>query len=230
MEYFKINDKKSSDFNIYVYSSNLFDSATEDVETVEIPGRNGALHISNNRFNTFNAKLSCYCKNGMQENFTNFKNYLLSLKDTFILTDSAHSDVMRIARLTDPLTLILFNKSKATFDLLLKCRPECFLLSGQSEITITSGDILNNPTMFASKPKIKVTGNGTITINTQTITVNTQQDYVMIDCDMMDCYCETINCNNDVQLSDFPELIPGDNTISYSGFTAVTIIPQWWRL
>ena len=28
----------------------------------------------------------------------------------------------------------------------------------------------------------------------------------------------------------FPELIPGENTVSFTGFSSIQIIPRWWTL
>lgn len=228
MEYFKINDKASSDFGVYVYNSNLFDSASEDVENVEVPGRNGALHISNNRFSSFNAKLDCYIDD--LSNWSGFKNYLLSLQDTFKLTESYFSDVYRVARLQTFLSLSTFNPNKVTFSLTFNCRPEIYLTSGDNEQSITTGQTLTNPTAYDSKPIITVVGSGSLTINSNTITVATTQSAITIDCERMDCYNDSVNCNNDVTLSEFPTLKSGGNTITYTGFTSVKIKGKWWKL
>lgn len=228
MEIFYINSQASSDFDVYVYKSNLFNSAAEDVSTVEVAGRNGALHISNNRFKSFSATLDCYITD--LSKWEDFKNYLLSLQNTFTLTESYFTDSYRIARLNTALSLGTFNKTKGTFTLSFDCRPEIFLDSGNTWQTLSSSASVYNPTSFESKPIFQVVGNGTLTVNGNQIVVSSSQPSVTIDCDRMDCYRYDINCNNDVTLADFPALKVGYNTISYTGFTSVKVKGMWWRL
>ena len=44
------NGKALSEFGVHLTGSGTFNSPEKDYETIEIPGRNGDLHISNNRF------------------------------------------------------------------------------------------------------------------------------------------------------------------------------------
>jgi len=104
---------------------------------------------------------------------------------------------------------------------------------GTITCSINATNTLVNPTRFASKPLIRLYGNGTATINGQTITVANSTAYVDIDCDMMDCYEGSTNRNADVTFStyDFPELVPGDNTfIAGTGITGFVVTPRWWRV
>ena len=100
---------------------------------------------------------------------------------------------------------------------------------------VTSSNVLNNPTLFASKPLIRLYGTGAIAINGKTVTVDDCTEYVDIDCDMMDCYEGTTNRNNDVTFStyDFPELEVGENTFivaAGSQIGGIRVTPRWWRL
>lgn len=90
-----------------------------------------------------------------------------------------------------------------------------------------------NPTLYASKPLIRVTGYGTLTLGNDTITVASGQTYVDIDSEIMDCYNGTTNKNSKVTFSsgEFPTLKPGVTGVSYSGsITKVEITPRWYRL
>lgn len=97
---------------------------------------------------------------------------------------------------------------------------------------------LLNPTVFPSKPLLYVltagTGTGTITINGETITIDGNQFRVgYIDSDIQDCYRDTENLNTFVtfQAGNFPEFIPGLNTIEFdSGISEVDVTPRWWRI
>ncbi len=229
MRIFKINETLSSDFDIYLADSNLFDSAEPDVDVIDVPGRNGFVHVNKNRFKPFRARLSCYCIKDMQTNIDDFKNYLMSLKGIITLRDTQHPSVFRKNINTKGFKLDDSDKEAATFTLEFDCYPQRFLESGIDEITITSGDILINPTFFDSKPLIVVKGNGTLNIGDYELTVNTVQPSITIDCESMNCYNNGVKCNNDVTLTEFPVLKSGDNLINFSGFTEVKITPMWWK-
>ena len=92
---------------------------------------------------------------------------------------------------------------------------------------------IKNPTLFTSKPLIRVTGSGTVSIGDNTITIASGYTYVDIDSEIQDCYCGTQNANSLVTFSNrkFPELQPGVNGISLgTGVTSVQITPRWFRL
>ena len=95
------------------------------------------------------------------------------------------------------------------------------------------GSALYNPTLYESKPTIRVYGNGTVTINGNTITIASGQSYIDIDSEAQDCYTGNTNKNDKVSFSEhkFPTLKPGVNSISYTGsVTSVEITPRWWIL
>lgn len=90
-----------------------------------------------------------------------------------------------------------------------------------------------NPTQYESRPLIRVTGYGTLTLGNETITVDSGQTYVDIDSEIMDCYNGTTNKNSKVTFSSgkFPVLPAGVTGVSYSGsITKVEITPRWYRL
>ena len=100
-------------------------------------------------------------------------------------------------------------------------------------VTISSPAELENPTLFESKPIIRVWGNGTLNVNDQYITVaNSPYAYIDIDCELMDCYHGSSNANQYVSFSttDYVTLRNGMNYFSYSGFTKVEVTPRWYEI
>lgn len=104
--------------------------------------------------------------------------------------------------------------------------------SGQISVTIAEPVDFENPTLFPSKPLIRVYGNGTVRIGDTIITVQNNTDYIDIDCESMNCYDTTGGRNADVSFSgnDFPELASGNNGILLTGPSKVEITPRWWEL
>lgn len=104
------------------------------------------------------------------------------------------------------------------------------------KLTLADGETptdIENPTLFASNPLIRVTGSGTVGIGDNTITVGSGYAYVDIDSEIQNCYCGTQNANAIVSFStgEFPTLPPGVTGITVgSGITSVQITPRWYRV
>lgn len=138
----------------------------------------------------------------------------------------------------NPITLVYLLATPVTYDLTgeelqaLIGTNNIFSDTGTTTITVQSPYELMNPTLYPSKPLIRVYGSGTIQVNDITITVAEHSGYIDIDCDLMDCYRGADNMNQYVSLSgnDFPELQPGINRILLNGPDRVEITPRWWEL
>ena len=105
-------------------------------------------------------------------------------------------------------------------------------ISSSDEVTVTVSEpsLLENPTLFESKPLIRVHGNGTLTVNNQHITIaENPYEYIDIDCDIMDAFYGANNANRYVTLpNDYVVLKSGANYIAYDG--AVEITPRWYEV
>lgn len=123
------------------------------------------------------------------------------------------------------------------------------LLTGNNTVWADTGDItltygadpykVVNPTLFASKPLLSVTGHGVLTIGSQSITINgtSSTQVIHIDCDTMEAWemsgSAMIPRNDYIQNAgdDFPKLKPGANKITLGvGITQVVVTPRWWRV
>lgn len=228
--YILIDGTPSTNFGVYVSDSNLFDSASEDIDIIEVQGRNGSLHISNDRYNSFNYQIDCYIKKNMMANLEAFKSFLLSKKTNVKIINQLKPTEYRYGRYVKAFKIDDSNPTSATFTLEFNCRPERFLISGETEQTFTASGSITNPTAYASKPMIRTYGNGSVKIGDRTIQVNTTQPYVDIDCDSMNCYCGDVNCNNDVIVNEFPVIESGSNQITITGLTQVKVKGRWWNL
>ena len=97
-----------------------------------------------------------------------------------------------------------------------------------------TGDTVNNPYPFPSKPHIKVYGSGEGTLTLQSASHNSTwkflelDGYLEIDSEQMNFYKDSEPKNDTVSGDGFPLLYPGENTVSFTGgITAVTVIPRW---
>ena len=220
--------------NVYVDASLSFNRPAKDTETFRVPGRNGALVVDNGTWDNVTITYPCYCAS-------------MSAYDTIVQTLGSLKGYQKIAcsndsthyRMGVPIVpqspTVKFLNNRVYFNLSFNCKPQRFLTSGDTTSTYnnTGTSTLSNPTKFASKPLIRVTGNGKVTVNGTQITLANTSNYTDIDCEAMECYYGSTNRNGNVTFStnDFPTLAPGNNSIvRASGITQVVITPRWWEL
>jgi len=115
------------------------------------------------------------------------------------------------------------------FIVIFDCQPFAYALENDLLTFITSPSTFYNLGTTASKPIIKVYGDGEIdlVLNSKTINLTNVDDYVTIDSKIMDAYRDTTLKNSEMT-GDFPELIVGENVISWTGtVTKVEVTPNW---
>ena len=231
--FFTLDGKSSVDFNTWIAQSNLWDGASHDDSTVEIPGRNGALVFSNGRYKNFVAKLVCYIPDRMRENVDALRSFLSSKYDYMKYEDTLHPHEFRMVRHSGGFALSESDRVGASFELTFDCKPQRFLKSGVMPVVFSVSGSMYNPTEYAAKPLVKCYGtSGTVTIAGVAVTVTGCTNHVVLDCDLMEAYEGSASRNNTTTLvnGDFPTLASGNNAISFSGFSSVEITPRWWRI
>ena len=247
------NGRDLREFGVHVSGENTFSAPERDVEFISIPGRSGDLIQDNGRFLNQPISYACGITDDFDANFSALKAWLQQDAVYHRLTDSYHPDEFRLAAYLAAIQpeMEQYNAS-GRFSLEFFCKPQRFLLSGETTTRFrpSSGSSfsITNPTLFPSAPKITI-GNGenaVITINGVKITVLpyknvTHLSSITVDCEAQDCYNETTlptNMNKYITLTttdggiayEYPQLLPGVNTISVSGTVSyIDITPRWWR-
>lgn len=230
----------SADYGIYITGEAVYNAPERAVELVSVPGRNGALIIDQGRWENIEVTYPCgtFAKTQAEfaTNLASFRNAILSQNGYNRLTDSYNTGEYRMATYIAGLEVSPTNIGIAgEFQLIFNAKPQRFLTSGESAVTVSNGGSLSNPTRYESKPLLQVTGTGTITIHGCTITITGNSSQVIyIDCDIMEAYSVSgstvTNRNELITVSpDFPTLAPGSNTITKTTGT-LRITPRWWQL
>lgn len=227
--YFVIGGKDSRDFECFLAESNMLDSPERDFSTVSVPGRNGELLQDNGRFKNFTATLTVYFRKEVVRNAQALKEWLLSENGYVRYEESTDPEVFRMAKMNSAFGMKNFDRVGGTAELEFTCKPQKWLKAGEEAQEIQSGTALWNPTRYPAKPLIRVEGAGTLTIGNMGIVCKKS---MTIDCETMDCYDGATNENGNVMVSgeDFPRLEPGENSITFTGFTKVTMKPNWWTI
>lgn len=232
--YFIFNGFRSSDYGVLISGDQTFNAPARDIDEIEIPGRDGVLTLDNGRFLSIKHSYKAFIVDGFADKVEQFRNMMMSVRGKARLTDSYHPDEFYMARYDAGLTVKTNRPINAgEFDITFVRDPRRFLLAGETVMELSATGCITNPTMFDSKPVIRVYGNGSVTIGgvTCAVTDNTL-NYIDIDCEMQDCYRGTTNMNGSVTFSgdDFPTIPPGFNTVALADVTKVEITPNWFIL
>lgn len=161
----------SSTYGIYVSGEGVFNAPVRDAEIISIPGRNGSYLLDHGRFQNIQVRYPVFNQEADKATFIQkidaFRNAIASLKGYQRLEDTFHSDEYRMASFIGGMEVnpILYNDHSSQFELVFDCKPQRFLKSGETEVSITSGTSINNPTLFPSKPLLAAKGYGVITMN-----------------------------------------------------------------
>ncbi len=232
--YFWYAGKSSREFGIYISGSGTYNAPEKDLESIEIPGRNGALLLDNNRFKNITITYPAFIRTKFTSNVNAAKAWLLSQQGYQKLEDTYHWDYFRMAQFSGPLDFeTKFLNLSGEMELSFNCKPQRYRKDGQYPTTFTVAGYLYNPELFTAKPTIKVYGNGagTVTVGRQVVTIKEIDEYVVLDSDTQNAYKDTLNKNNTISASEFPVLQPGNNTVGFSGgITRLEITPRWWTV
>ena len=222
MTRFYFNGKSCREFGIYVSGSGTFNAPELDVTSYEIPGRNGDLVISNNRYKNIQVVYAAKARA-----------WLLKPEGYCRLSDDYNPHEFRLARFVGPIDFDMrFMNRGGECALAFDCKPQRFLFSGEEKREFEEPSTIWNETAFDAKPLITVYGSGAgqITIGDTTVSFSDISDYVTLDCDIQDAY-KGIQNKNSTMTGSFPVLHPGENLVTFSGgVTKIEIIPRWWSL
>lgn len=220
---------------IYVDASESFNKPERSAEVFSIPGRSGDLIIDNGTFSNVLITYPAYIHDNFASTWATLVNTLGPLAGYQRIECDADSTHFRLGRVIIPQTPEVTRVNKdGHFDLAFDCKPQRYLISGETVVTKTASGSISNPTAYASQPLLRIYGNGTITVNGVGITLtNNSSNYTDVDCEMMDCYYGSTSRNQYVSFStnSFPTLKPGSNTITFgTGISKIEITPRWWEL
>ena len=166
----------SADYGIYISGEGVFDAPKRAVEMVNIPGRNGALAIDQGYYENIVVTYPAHNyepeMSDFKERLSDFRNALASQIGYQRLSDTFHPNEYRMAVFDEGLDInpIKYNTA-SQFDIKFDCKPQRFLTSGETEITVSSGGTLTNPTPYESSPLLKVEAYGNIAFNDRNINI-----------------------------------------------------------
>lgn len=169
----------SADYGVYITGEAVYNAPERAVEQVDIPGRNGAFLMDLGRFENIEVTYPCGIPGDDQTDFaekiSEFRNAILSKRGYQRLTDEYNPNEYRMASYVSGMEVEAVEGQQGTvgeFELTFNCKPQRWLVDGETAITVQDGDTLTNPTLFDSEPLLEVEGGGTVSFNGYTITLN----------------------------------------------------------
>ena len=198
----------SGTYGVYITGEAVYNAPERDVDMVTIPGRNGTFAIDSGRFEnievSYPAGIFADTEADFRQAISDFRNFLCSKKGYVRLTDEYNPDEYRMAIYKSGLEVEPAQLRAGQFDIVFDCKPQRFLTSGETKVTMTSGQSITNPTLFDSQPMLEVYGYGNIGIG---------RDVISID----DTVLGRIKISNDVTVQSRTANITLDTANLYSG-------------
>ena len=186
----------SSSFGVFISGDGVFDAPARRGEMISIPGRNGSLFMDEGVFENITVEYPAFIGTGREALFRqklgDLRSWLSSRGNYKRLTDTYHPDEFRLGVFregleVDPQYITRAGKFTMKFD----CKPQRFLVSGEDPVFFYENGTIINPTLFASSPLIKVTGNGTVAIGENgkyRFIVSNNDGTIWIDTEIMEAY------------------------------------------
>ena len=167
----------SSDYGIYVSGEGLFNAPKRDAEVVQIPGRDGDYILDKGSFENIEVTYRVF---NQEKDLSDFRTKLANLRSALCsqvgyqrLTDTFHPNEYRMAAFIDGIEVnpVKYNTA-SEFEIKFNCKPQRFLTSGETAVSVASGGKVTNPTLFDSRPQLQLWGYGDVNLGSETISVD----------------------------------------------------------
>ncbi len=216
MEKFIFNGHDSEkDLGLIIKEMPPISKAAKDIETINVNGRNGSLHIDNGTYRSIDTTISCIIKDSSKIDLIKS-----CLDGTGELKLSTVPDRTFIATIKNQIDLSKYLSVLMEFPLQLELQP--FSYGDSKNISYNESSSFFISGNVKTYPIITVSGTGILTINN--ISIEVLESDIVIDCDLMNCSNNGIDKNDMVIIDDFPFLNPGENTLNLGdGITNVDI-------
>ena len=173
---FTFDGTNSRAYGVYITGRGVFNAPERNVEMVEIPGRNGAYALDKGNFNnievTYPAGIFADTEADFAQAVSDLRNFLCSKSGYCRLEDDYNSGEYRMAIYKSGLEVDHDMLTAGEFNIVFECKPQRWLTSGETAVSVASGGKVTNPTLFEAKPLLEVVGYGDIDLGGQEIKVS----------------------------------------------------------
>lgn len=166
---FTFDGETSASFGVHLTGEGVYNAPERAVEMISIPARNGAFALDQGRFENIELEYTASIVADNETDFrtavSEFRNFLCSKTGYCRLEDDYNPNEYRMAVYKSGLEVTPFTLRTGEFSIVFDCKPQRYLASGETAISVTSGDTITNPTRFDAFPKLEIEGYGNINFN-----------------------------------------------------------------
>jgi len=163
-------------YGVYVNGTDAYNAPDRDVEVIAIPGRDGAFIQDKGRFNNTTVTYHCVLAEVDEDDFadaiSDLRNDLASRKGYKRLVDEFNPNEYRMAAFVGGLDASNMNPATGEFDITFECKPQRWMTTGETAVSVSSGNSITNPTLFESRPMLQVWGYGSIDLGGQPVSLS----------------------------------------------------------
>jgi len=236
--YFEYNGKKSIDFGLRIQNALSIVIPEQDIELMEVPGKDGDLAFDKKRLKGVIKSFPCTLDvpTGMTVDLVakQISEWLRTDVGWNKLVFSGYEGYEYEALCYETFDIEETLRTRGRTVINFRLKPYKFKIGSNNLIVLTNGQILTNPEKRNAKPLIKVTGTGNITLKnngTDWLILTSVDGYITIDSAQMSIHKDGLQQFQKMNANLkplFPVLTPGNNIITWTGtVTKVEITPRW---
>lgn len=172
---FTYDGESSLDYGVYLTGEGVFNAPERAVEMIEIPGRNGTYALDQGRFKnitvTYKAGMVDYSETDFADKMSDLRNWLCSKVGYCRLEDDYNPNEYRMAVYMSGIQVDHEDLQTGEFEITFDCKPQRWLTSGETAVSIANNGTITNPTRFPSSPVVQAWGYGEIDVGDYPLTI-----------------------------------------------------------
>lgn len=231
MRYIEFNGKKSDSFGLLLERERSIKSTSNDVDLIEVDGRDGVLLKDNGRLKAIEQDFPFSLVGDVTVDQQKISEWL-HVKGWHDLVLSWDNDYIYRASVVNLFEIDEILKQFGRLKINFLIHPIKYLKTGKQEVSLVNGGTLQNPGNVQAKPilKIKGTGNGVLTINGFETGLENVQGELVIDMERHLVYKDVLSAWDNIVRKErhrMPLFDVGQNKISWTGNFTITAVPNW---
>ena len=225
--WFRFNGIDSRQMGVRVTKMPETVRAERRVETVEVAGRNGSLHVDEGTYSSYDRTMECALIN--RRKLDEVAAWLVGRgKMTFSTEPDKVYDVVISNKVSIAQMMRVFQKFQITMD----TQPFKYSVNSFGEtLELAQPQTVRNKGTVYAQPKITVYGSGDITLNINgaAFMLSGVDGPTTIDSESMEVYQGAESRNGTFSGIGFPRLEVGENAVSWTGNVEKIVIEPGWR-
>ncbi|HEQ1553570.1 TPA: phage tail family protein [Streptococcus pyogenes] len=231
MRYIEFNGTKSNDLGLLLERERSIKSTNNDVDLIEVAGRDGVLIKDNERLKAVEQDFPFSLVGDVTANQQKISEWL-HVKGWHDLVLSWDKDYIYRASVVNLFEIDEILKQFGRLKVNFLIHPIKYLKIGKQSVSLVSGATLQNPGNVQAKPilKIKGTGSGVLTINGFETGLENVQGELVIDMERHLVYKDVLSAWGNIVRTErhrMPLFDVGQNNISWTGDFTITAVPNW---